>query len=479
MIALVLRVYNYDKAFLFAHDQDLYSWIAKDIVINKHLRSVGQITSVDGVFIGPLYYYVMALSYWLSGMNPLSAVVPTTIIGLLTVVSFYFLGKKYFSKQIGLIMAFIYAISFGAAWYDRWSVPTEPAILWTVWFIYVILGIYRKNLKLLPLYGLLAALTYHIHIALVPILPIPIVAYFISGGKFVDNLKKIKIKKVLIALLVFMIVSSPFWVFELRHNFSQVKSVIIASKKDLGNPTGWPKLAKVINASSIEMQQRFFIGQSIKPIWLMWIFWILMIVVVFKFKKIKGKELILLLMWILLIAWAQFTSKRIVSEYYFTNYMAIFILISALFLDIFWKNRYLKLMILGGGFFYLAINLKWMIKITNQINDSYYYRKQLVEYIKADQKNNGYPCIGVNYISAKGDAVGFRYLWWYEGIKAIKPGPNVPTYNIVNPWEISGDEVNEKFGRFGVILPTRKEASTNEWCEMKENQLDQLLGYTE
>ena len=119
---------------------------------------VGQLTSVDGVFIGPFYYYLMAAAYSLTGMNPMSAIVPTTLIGLATIVSFYCLGKRYFSRRSGLIMAFVYAISFGAAYYDRWSVPTEPAILWSVWFMYLILGMTKKNLKLLPLFGLLADL---------------------------------------------------------------------------------------------------------------------------------------------------------------------------------------------------------------------------------------------------------------------------------------------------------------------------------
>jgi len=479
LIGLFFRVYNYEKSFSFAHDQDLYSWIAKDIVINKHWRMVGQLTSVDGVFIGPLYYYLMAAAYCAFGMNPMSAIIPTTIIGLATILSFYFLGKKYFSHKVGLIMAFIYAVSFGAAYYDRWSVPTEPAILWSVWFMYLILGMTKKNLKLLPLFGLLAALTYHVHIALVPILPIPIIAYFISGGNFLENLKEIKIKNVLVALGIFMLVSSPFWVFELRHDFSQIKSVFLAGKNDLGNPTGWPKLFKVIDASAVEMQQRLVIGWQIRPSWLIWLIFGLMLSIVLKLKKINLNKLILLSLWIFLIGAAQFLSKRQVSEYYFTNYIVVFVLIISLFFDILLEKKYFREISYLIGLIYLVANFGWLLNITNNIDNSYWYRKQLVEYIKTDLDKNHYPCVGINYISKFGDNVGFRYLLWYKGVNAIKPSPNVPTYNIVIPWEISGDEVNQKFGRFGVILPDKKAQPKDIWCEMKENQLDHLWGYTE
>lgn len=478
VVGLIMRVYNFEKSFNFGHDHDLYSWIAKDIVVNKHIRSVGQITSVDGVFIGPLYYYVMALSYWLSNMNPLSAMVPTTIIGLSTIISFYFLGKKYFSQRVGLILAFIYSVSFGAALYDRWSVPTEPAVLWSVWFLYVIFGMLRKNLKLMPLYAVLVGLTYHIHIALLPILPIPILAYFMSKGTFKEKIKAIKFKNVLMSFLIFMLVSSPFWFFEIKYNFSQIKSVIIASKKDLGNPTGFVKFKKVINASAWEMQRRFISEWPIKPFELMWPVFVFVTFVAYKFKKLQKKDLLLMLLWIFMIGLAQFTSKRIVSEYYFTNYVPIYILMTGLFFDFLFDRKYLSKIALGICGVYLIVNFSWLIKTTD-LNDSYFYKKQLVEYIRADQLKNNYPCVGINYVAKFGDGVGFRYLFWYKGIDIIKPSNSVPTYNVVIPWGISDSEIDKKFGIFGVILPVQTKSSSVDWCNDPKNKIDPLLGYVE
>lgn len=60
-VASLFRLYNFEKSFSFAHDADLYSWIAKDIN-NGHQRLVGQLTSVPGVFIGSFYYYLMAIT---------------------------------------------------------------------------------------------------------------------------------------------------------------------------------------------------------------------------------------------------------------------------------------------------------------------------------------------------------------------------------------------------------------------------------
>lgn len=479
LFGLILRVYNFEKSFIFAHDQDLYSWIAKDIVVNKHLRLVGQITSVDGVFIGPLYYYLMAFSYLVFNMNPLSAIVPLTLIGLSTVMAFYLLGKKYYSSRVGLTMAFIYSVSYGAALYDKWSCPTELAVLWTVGFMYLLLAMLRKEVKLIPLFGILAGLTYHIHIALVPILPIAIAAFFLSGGRFMDNLKKIKIKNIVITILLFLLTSSPFWLFEIKHNFSQVRSTLVATQKELGNPTGTEKFYKVINASSVEMQQRLFIGYQIKNIEYLWILILLMVLSIYFRRKTNKGELLSFAAWIFLIGLAQFLSKRIVSEYYFTNYLVIFILIISLFIDVLLDKKIIRRSVVFLAVTYLFLNINWMLKMSSQVTDSYYYRQQLVDFIKKDADKNEYLCVGVNYISKFGDGVGFRYLFWYKGVKIVKPSGMVPTYNIVIPWEISGDEVEVKYGRFGLILPNNRKVPSKEWCDMVENQPDPLLGYTE
>jgi 4-amino-4-deoxy-L-arabinose transferase-like glycosyltransferase len=118
-LALFFRLYNFEGGFIFAHDHDLYSWIAKDLLVNKHWRLVGQVTSVPGVFIGPLYYYLIAFFYFLFRMNPLSAVIPLTLIGLAGVFSFYYFLKTYFGNKTGLIGAFLWACTWGVASFER------------------------------------------------------------------------------------------------------------------------------------------------------------------------------------------------------------------------------------------------------------------------------------------------------------------------------------------------------------------------
>src|SRR5581483_12340335 len=84
VVAFFFRVYKLDVFYIYEHDQDLYSWIVKDIWVDHHLRIIGQVTSIEGVFIGPIFYYLLIPFFALDGMNPLAATWLATLIGLTT-----------------------------------------------------------------------------------------------------------------------------------------------------------------------------------------------------------------------------------------------------------------------------------------------------------------------------------------------------------------------------------------------------------
>lgn len=473
---LLFRLYNFDKGFSFAHDQDLYSWIAKDIVVNKHNRLVGQVTSVDGVFIGSFYYYLMACFYVLGNMAPLIAVLPITLIGIFNIWSLYFVISKNFGNKAGTWSAFIYSVSFGISLFDRWSVPTQPTLTWSIWFMYVILELLKGNLKVLPIYGFLAGFVWQLHIALLPILPIPILAYFVGGNKFNLIFVKKNIINTLASIMIFVVVISPFFVFEYKHNFSQIKAMVTGINVDKGGPTGWQKVSKVMETSGREFQQRLLFDFDLSGVGRYWIiFFISTLYIIYK-KIINLKHVLLLGLWFGLILLAQFTSKRVVSEYYFTNLLPIYILILSLLLAQI-KYKFINVVII---FVYLFLNLKWLYLKSDEY-ESYFYKMQVVNFVKTDAAKNNYPCVAINFIADPGVGVGFRYLFWWQKVNLVKPGTaGVPVYNIPIPWQISAKDNPTVFGRFGVIIPPKPVNIIDpSVCNKLEYQLDPLLGYVE
>lgn len=475
ILGLLFRLVNFERSFYFAHDQDLYSWVAKDILVNHHQRLVGQVTSVDGVFIGSFYYYLMAVFYAIFGMNPLSAVIPLTILGLFSIWSIFWVVKNNFGRRSGLIASFIYAVSFGVASFDRWSVPTQPTLLWSIWFMAVILGLFKGNLKYLPLYGMLCGFVWQLHIALLPILPIPMIAYFIGKNSIKLLWDRKYLNLVCLSIGIFLITLSPFLLFEFKHNFSQIKSMVVGINVNTGAVTGVSKLIKVMETSGREFQGRLWIMDFTKFSGMFWIILMVVIAYVLVKKMVSKSVLFLMFLWYFLILLAQYVSKRVVSEYYFTNLLPIYILLISIFLDRVSKN----IILIGLAVVYLYFNAGWLIK--SNYDQSYLYHRQVVEFIKNDATKNNYNCIAINFIADPGVGVGFRYLFWYNGVNLVKPGaPGVPVYNIPIPWQLSALEEPKVFGRFGVLLPVKtKTLISKADCNKPEYQLDPLLGYTE
>src|SRR3989337_4177798 len=126
MLGLFLRTYQLRERFMYSHDQDLAGWFIKDVVIDKHMRLIGQETSTQGIFIGPFFYYLQIPFYLFSHMDPIGGTYLVTFLGILTMVSIYFVFSQIFDKKVGLIGAFIYAVSFYTVNNDREVVPTMP-----------------------------------------------------------------------------------------------------------------------------------------------------------------------------------------------------------------------------------------------------------------------------------------------------------------------------------------------------------------
>ncbi len=246
-LGLFLRIYKLEIFYSFGHDQDLSAWIAKDIIIDHHFRLIGQETSILGLFVGPLFYYLTAISFAIFNMNPLSGAAVTTLIGLFTIISIYWVFNKLFNKGVGLIGAFLYAVSPFAVFLDRWVVPTQPTVLWSVWFLYILFSILKGNYKILIILSILIGLIWHIHIALLPLLILLPIAFFLSKNK---NIKaQVDLRTIIISSIILLMLLSPFLIFEIKNSGLQIRSFIISAQTNADSYTGIKRVIKVLNSS--------------------------------------------------------------------------------------------------------------------------------------------------------------------------------------------------------------------------------------
>lgn len=476
LLSLFLRTYQRVDRFEFAHDGDLYSWIVKDIVVDKHLRLVGQETSAQGIFIGPLFYYTLIPFFLLFKMDPIGAVIPIIAIGVLTTLSYYIVFSRLWNKTAGLIAALLHATLLQSVYFDSLVVPSTPTNLWTIWYFYTVVSITRGNLKVLWLLGLLTGLIWHIHIALFPALIAVPIALFVN--------RKLPTRKQIFQFLVTLTITSlPLLVFELRHNFSQAKWLIDNLTRAHG-PTegGLDKLNLVLIKVTSNLERLFFYPQGFPANKLLFFAGLLTAgFLLIKREIFSVKEIIVFYLWIFGVILFFSFSSSIVSEYYFANIEIIFLAIASLLITHLAQMRttirYAVLVVLA---IVLVKNLYFYT--TEKIyQKGYSERRAITEFIVNDSRGKMLPCIAVSYITSPGENVGFRYFFWLNNSHVNQPISGAPVYTIVQPIELAPDNIAFRSGQIGVIPPEHipPPNKIKEVCNGQNSNLtDPMFGFT-
>lgn len=478
VIGLFLRAYNPISFFAYGHDQDLAAWMVKDVVVNHHIRLIGQETSSGGVFIGPLFYYLQIPFFWLTNMAPTGPILLVTLLGTFSVFSIYYVFTKVWSKNVGLIASLLYATSVFVVFTDRETVPTMPAMLWTIWFLYGIWNLLKGNQKYYILLGILLGLAWHFNLALILLAPIILVVQILSKKKF-------DFKYVFIGIAGAVILMSPFFVFEARHGFIQSKAIFASftTQKDYvpGTSHGigkWDRTFQLVKANTNHIFWSFS-----GPIPGNITFYLLSAAFLFLvYKKILSREMSLIFfLWGLLYVTFFSLNSLNISEYYINGMNVVWVAVFALTVDYLLKSRSLKFIAYGILFFSLFFNLRdYYRREPSRIG--YQQKKDIVTQIKEDSILHGYPCVSVSYITSPGNDLGYRYLFWLAKLHVNQPKSLSPVYTIVFPLS-KVDRVDATFGALGLIYPDYKKYNQKDIdvsCSgMDSNVTDPMFGYTE
>lgn len=444
LLGLFLRSFRPLSFFQYGHDNDLTGWFIRDVLINHHLRLIGQETSSHGIFIGPYFYYLQIPFYLLTNLDPAGALLLPIILGTFAVFSVYFVFTKIFSKNIGLIGALIYASSTLIVFTDREIVPTMPVMLWTIWFLFCLYRILTGKGYGYLILGLLIGLIWSLNLQLVILLPLVVIAQLLSK-------KKIRFKELFLGILIALILNIPFAAFEVRHGFQQTKSLFtsLTTSKDYitGTSVGFfAKLDRTMQLVYKNTTNIFALNVINLPFQVSFWFLNLTLLYLFAKKKINKNLTIILLLW--QITYILFFSKISlnISEYYLNGMMIVYVLIAALVIPK--KFTYLVL-----GLF-LTLNLYTLF--TRPVNaDGYLQRKAILEYIKKDSQARSYPCVSLSFITSPGNNLGYRYFTAEVGLKTKPVSNNIPVYSIVFPLsKVSG--FDKSFGALGLVLPDYK-----------------------
>lgn len=221
LLALGLRIFRIADYLTFLGDEGRDVRIVRDLITKGNLVFIGPQTSIGNMYLGPLYYYMMAPALFLSKLSPVGPAVMNALLGTLTVFLTYFLGRCWLGKIPGLIAALLFALSPVAIIYSRSSWNPNPMPLFALLCMWGIYEVWQnKKFAWLPFIGISFAFALQMHylgLLLGPALFIFWLATFFRIKE--DSIQKSRfIKKTFIAIGLFLLLMSPLVLFDIKHD---------------------------------------------------------------------------------------------------------------------------------------------------------------------------------------------------------------------------------------------------------------------
>ncbi|MCL5784284.1 MAG: glycosyltransferase, partial [Patescibacteria group bacterium] len=226
-LATFLRFYELSGYMTFLGDEGRDAIVVKRILVDHHIPLIGPPMSVGNIYLGPLYYYLMAIPMALFWLNPVAAAGLDAFLGVLTVILIYFFGKTWFNRSAGLIAAYLYAISPVTIIYSRSSWNPNPTPFFALLGIFSLYKVYKTgNFLWLILTGTALAAAIQMHYLALILLPIALIIWllgiFVSAGSV--RFKNI-FSGIAGGIVAFLTIMSPLVWFDFRHNFLNYRAL--------------------------------------------------------------------------------------------------------------------------------------------------------------------------------------------------------------------------------------------------------------
>src|SRR3989344_1570965 len=467
IIGAFTRSYQLIERFSYAHDTDLSAWIVKDMIIDGHPRLIGQLTSSPGIFIGPLFYYQLVPLYLISGMEPAATLFYPLFVGLFSIFSLYYITAKIWGRTPAALAALLYAASFLISQAERSMVPTTPVYLWTIWFIYSLHLLLVGRRRGLVLTAVLFSLVWHIQLVLGLLIPLSAGAVLIS--------RKYSPKNFIWPAVLGLILMSPLVLFEVKHNFSQTRSLFgTFSSADERIRAAVEKAVHVAgiavkNANGVCGDRPASIPPPIVPGFIL----IGFLGIALAVPRLRITAAIFLTWMAMLTAF--FIRHPInISEYYLSGFTVLWILMAALVLAR--PGRLGWVLVIVGG----SVNPPLFFTSTPD-QEGYLARKNLVDFIAADARQQGYPCVAVSFMTSPGYDLGYRFLFYRKNLHVNRPDSLAPVYTIVFP-HYRANRLDFTFQALGLVLPDYErytdEAVKVSCSGQNSNITDPMFGFT-
>lgn len=83
-------------------DEERDGFLVRRMLVDRRPLLIGGAIP-GGINVGPLFFYISAIPYALSNLNPIGPAYAAALVGILTVIAVYFIGRKLFDEKVAIL----------------------------------------------------------------------------------------------------------------------------------------------------------------------------------------------------------------------------------------------------------------------------------------------------------------------------------------------------------------------------------------
>ena len=402
----------------------------REIVVSLHPTLIGPTTSINGVFLGPFYYYFNVIPFLIGGGDPAALVYWNSLWYLIGAVALFCFNYKknfwfgFFSSVLFLLCnEFFYSSRF------FWSANPMPYMT-AIYFLSLVYLSTRRNKRSGFLGGIISGLSMQVEAAFGVIFFPFLVIYSL--------IRRVNFPTLAFSFLGFFLTLLPQILFEIRHGFGMTKtffSEISGNSQILGEKMGFVEaqyshLNDFINYTNGIIQGSPYLSYGL----------IIFAVgfLIFRFKKLPGLNKEFFLSSVLFIVFAFiFYSWYLhpLKGWYILGLRVPFIIILGVLFAELVKSRFIafRIAILGLLLFstFNMTTIQWRFvsegDIANRSGDKSNLRNEIEAIDWVYQKAGGQGFKAYNYIPSVYD-FPYQYLYWWHGTEKYGYQPETVTY---------------------------------------------------
>jgi len=283
LVGAFLRMYRISEYMSFLGDEGRDAIVVRRLIVDFDPILVGPGTSIGNMYLGPLYYYMMAPALALAGLNPVGPAIMIAVLGVITIFMVWYAAREWFGKEAAIISASLYAVSKTVVIYSHssWNPNIMPffALLaiyatWKVWS--------HRNFNWLIVAGVAFAFMMQSHYLALLLAPTLAIFWLLTYLKVKGRQEvKVFLRKSVISIVVFAGLMSPLVIFDARHgwrNFAAMKVFFLERQTTVSArpwnaiPKAWPVTNEIM--TSLFGSERELVGLLVTSVLLLGLLYI-------------------------------------------------------------------------------------------------------------------------------------------------------------------------------------------------------------